>query len=93
MISTFRVWTRSKRKLAATLYDAKFGHLLAQSRQSAYNAQKYRPHEFRPADMIWLDKRYITDAIYKIQTSKKLDSRRFGPFKILTLIGKNAVLI
>lgn len=34
---------------------------------------------------------YSTDVVYKLQTSKKLGVKRFGPFKILQLIGKNAI--
>lgn len=77
--------------LKTTFCDAQFAHRLAQARQSANNSSKCRPHSFKPGDYVWLDKRYFTDAAYKVQTSKKLASKRFGPFQILELIGKNAI--
>lgn len=77
--------------LESSFKDAHFSHRLAQARQSAYNSQKCRPHSYKVGDSVWLDKRFFTDPVYKLQTSKKLSARRFGPFKILELIGRNAV--
>lgn len=40
---------------------------------------------------MWLDKKYFTDVVYRSQTSKKLGAKYFGPFKIIELVGKNAI--
>lgn len=80
-----------RKTLQSSLIDARFSHEMAQARQSANNAQNYRPHSYRPGDFVWLNKKYFTDIVYRSQLSKKLGARRFGPFRILELVGKNAV--
>lgn len=57
------------------------------------NSQHFCSHSYHVGDYIWLDKRYFTDPVYKLKTSKKLSTRPFHPFKILELIGKNAVRV
>lgn len=69
--------------LKNSLSDARFAHELAQARQAAYNSQTCRPHSFKPGQMVWLDRKYFTDAMYKAQISRKLGAKRFGPFKIV----------
>ena len=46
-----------------------------------------------PGEKIWISKSLLKDAYSKAQESDMLTSKRFGPFKILRLIGKNAVEI
>lgn len=79
--------------LVSSLNDAKSAHEMAQARQGAYNSQKCRPRSYKVGDSKWLDKCYFTDVVYRIQTSRKLSAKRFGPFKVLELIGKNAIRI
>ena len=80
-----------KKRLAAGLEDAKFSHAFAKARQAAYSAAKFKPPAYVVGDLVWLDKDLFKDAIARQQKSKKLSARRFGPFKIMELIGKNAV--
>lgn len=80
-----------KQRLAASFKDAKFAHKLAQARQAAYNSRKYTPPAFEVGDSVWLDRKYFSDAYSALRPSQKLTARRFGPFKILQKIGRNAV--
>lgn len=82
-----------KQRLASAFQDAKFAQNLAQARQSAYNAQKYTPANLQPGADVWLDRKYFTDSYSALQPSRKLNARRYGPFKVLELIGKNAVCL
>lgn len=43
--------------------------------------------------MICLERRHFTDSVCKAQVSKKLGSKRFGPFLVVELIDKNAVCV
>lgn len=80
-----------KQKLASSFQDAKFAHKLAQARQSAYNSMKYTPHSLKVGDSVWLDRKYFSDSYSAVRPSHKLRARRFGPFEIMELIGKNSV--
>lgn len=80
---------RTRLRSAAT--DATFAHLLAQSRQKAYNSKRYTPPSYKVGDSVWLSRKYFTDALSKTQQSRKLGVKRYGPFKVLELIGKNAI--
>lgn len=77
--------------LLSATQDAMFAQRLAQSRQAAYNQKKYRPPTYQIGDEIWLSRKHFTGSFSKTQKSKKLGVKRFGPFKIIELIGKNAV--
>ena len=78
-------------RLRVALEDSRFSHHIAKARNSAYASRKYRPHTFKVGDKVWIDKELFTDAVTKVQRSKKLSARRFGPFEIRELIGKNAI--
>lgn len=80
-----------KSRLRSFYEDAKFAQQLAKARFSAYNAQKYRAPSYRESGEVWLSKKYITDAVSSTQPSRKLSVQRYGPFKVLKLIGQNAV--
>ena len=41
--------------------------------------------------MVWINKSLFTDAYARAQVSDKLKARRFGPFAVKELIGKNAL--
>lgn len=71
-----------RKTLVSSLSDAKFSYQLTQARQSAYNSRRCKPHNYSPGDQVWFDRRYFTNAAYKAKTSKKLGSKRFGPFRI-----------
>lgn len=80
-----------KERLKETLEDAKFAYQLAKADQSARSSLKYKPHSYKPGDELWISKSLFKDAYSKSQVSDKLSAKRFGPFKVLELIGKNAV--
>ena len=52
---------------------------------------KYKPHMYKVGDKLWINKALFKDAYSKSQASDKLSAKRFGPFKVTKLIGKNAV--
>lgn len=80
-----------KIRLSAAVLHAQNAQKLAQARQAAYNNQRYCPPSYRVGNMVWLSRKYFTDAYSKSQTSRNLGVKRYGPFKITELIGKNAV--
>lgn len=82
-----------KKRLSASFEDAKFAQLLAQSRQAAYNGKKYQPPSYSVGDEVFISKKLFTPAASSIQPSKKLGIQRYGPFRILELIGKNAIRV
>lgn len=80
-----------RKLLLSSFEDAVFAHRLAQARQAAYNSKKYRPPSYVVGDEVWLSRKYFTDSASSVQKSKKLGVKRYGPFRIIELIGKNAV--
>lgn len=80
-----------KERMAEAFRDARFSHEVAKARQSAYSANKTQAHPYKKGDLVWLDKVLFKDDVARVQDSNKLAAKRFGPFKILGLIGKNAV--
>ena len=80
-----------KERLKATLDDAKYAYKISKASQSARNSLKYKPHSYKLGDKLWINKSLFKDSYSKSQVSDKLSARRFGPFKVLELIGKNAV--
>lgn len=82
-----------RNRLQSALDDARFCHEIAKARQSAYTAQKYRPAPYEVGTRVWLNKGLFRDAIAKSQSSDKLSAKRFGPFRITELIGKNVIRV
>lgn len=82
-----------KEHLKATLEDAQFAYKLAKNDQSARSSLKYKPHLYKPGDKVWINKSLFKDAYTKAQKSDKLSAKRFGPFTVIELIGKNAIRI
>lgn len=46
---------------------------------------------YRKGSKVWLNRTLFTDAYAKSQKSEKLSARRFGPFEVKELVGRNAV--
>ena len=46
---------------------------------------------YKVGDKLWINKALFKDAYSKSQASDKLSAKRFGPFKVTKLVGKNAV--
>jgi len=80
-----------KSRMQSALEDSRYAHQVAKARQAAYSAQKYQVSSYKVGDKVWIDKSLFRDAIAKSQQSKKLSARRFGPFEVLKVVGKNAV--
>ena len=78
-------------RMREALHDARFSHQLAKARQSAYSAQKHTPPSYKVGDSVWIQKALFKDAISRTQASDKLGARRFGPFEITELVGRNAI--
>lgn len=66
---------------------------MTQAYQSAHNFKNCHPQSYNVGDFIWLDKRYFTDAVYKVQTPRKLSAKRIGSFEVMYLIRKDAIRI
>ena len=54
---------------------------------------KYKPHTYKPEIMVSINNFLFKDAYYRSKKSDKLTSKQFWAFKIVHLIGKNAVEI
>ena len=80
-----------KSRLRESLNDAIFAHRVSKSSQSARSSLKYKPHMYKVGDKLWINKALFKDAYSKSQASEKLSAKRFGPFKVTKLVGKNAV--
>lgn len=80
-----------KDRLKVSLEDAKYAYKIAKANQSASSSLKYKPHSYTIGDKVWVNRTLFKDAYSRSQTSDKLTARRFGPFVITELIGKNAV--
>lgn len=80
-----------KLQLRESLKDAVYAHRIAKAGQSARASIKYKPHSYKEGDKLWINKSLFKDAYAKSQASDKLTSKRFGPFIVKSLVGKNAV--
>lgn len=78
-------------RMNSALEDARFAHELAKARHASYNARKFSPSLYQEGDRVWISRGLFKDAVSKSQSSDKLGSRRFGPFTVVELVGKNAV--
>lgn len=77
-------------KLSSAAHNANCARKVAQARYFSYNWGRYSPPPYRPGDFVWLYRKYFADAISANQPSRKLSVRRFGPFKIIYLVGHKA---
>lgn len=60
----------------------------AKSRQAVYyNADKRVDVVYQPGDLVWLSRKFIKTW----RPSQKLDFRRIGQFRVVRMVGKNAV--
>ena len=77
--------------LKETLEDAKFSYMVAKAEQNARSSLRYKPHVYKPGDKLWINKTLFKDSYSKAQNSDKLSSKRFGPFTVKSIVGRNAV--
>eukprot|EP00171_Calliarthron_tuberculosum_P001356 IDg1356t1 len=80
-----------QKRMVVAYEDARYSQRLAKAQQAAYNSRKPKPIQYKEGDQVWLSNRVFTDAVSKLQGSRKLRVKRYGPFTVLKLIGKNAV--
>jgi len=80
-----------KQRLKNSLEDAQYSYRVLKARQAAEASTRSKPPEYRSGSRVWLNRTLFTDAYYKSQKSEKLSARRFGPFEVRNLVGKNAV--
>ena len=80
-----------KQKLKGSLEDAQYSYKVSKARQAAESSARSSPPRYRERDKVWINRTLFSDAYSKSQTSQKLSAKRFGPFEILELVGKNAV--
>jgi hypothetical protein len=82
-----------KAALHTSLQDAQFSYSMSRARQAAQSSMRYIAPAYAVGNFAWLKKELFTDVCSKSQESNKLSVKRFGPFTIVALIGKNAVKI
>ena len=80
-----------KNRLKTSLEDAKYSYKIAKAAQSAYSSKKFKTPEYKVGSKLWINRSLFKDAYSKSQESDKLTARRFGPFIVKELVGKNAV--
>lgn len=76
-------------RLQMVFDDASYAHELAKARQTAQASLHSQIPNYKVGDKVWVSRKLFRDSYSKAQNSSK--ARRFGFFRILTLIGKNAV--
>jgi hypothetical protein len=52
---------------------------------------RYRAHQYEVGNKVWINKTLFSDNYSRAQSSDKLTAKRYGPFVIRKLVGKNAV--
>ena len=80
-----------RRKLKVSLEDAQFLHKVAKAKQSAERGKHYKVLSYAVGDEVWLEKSLWKDTYARPQASQTPSAKRFGPFRILELIGRNAI--
>ena len=80
-----------KELLKCSLDDAKYSYKVSKARQAAEASSLYQKPNYEIGSKLWLNKSLFNDAYSKSQESEKLSAKRFGPFKVVELIGRNAV--
>ena len=80
-----------KEQLKTSLDDAKFSYKVSKARQASEASSHYKKPEYVKGSKLWLNKTLFTDAYSKSQESEKLGAKRFGPFVVNEVIGRNAV--
>ncbi len=76
-----------KTDLNLSLQDAQHSHLISGARHVANMTDRHRTPYFNIGNGVWVRKELLMDAYARSQPSAK----RYGPFKMLQLIGKNAL--
>jgi hypothetical protein len=80
-----------KTALHTSLKDVQFSYKMSRARQAAQTSMRYIAPEYAIGDYVWLKNTLFTDTYSKSQESTKLSAKRFGLFRIVALIVKNAV--
>jgi hypothetical protein len=80
-----------KTELQVVLHDVQFSYEVASARQAAYSSVRYRAHQYEVGNKVWINKTLFSNAYSRAQSSDKLTAKRYGPFVIQKLVGKNAV--
>eukprot|EP00737_Agarophyton_chilense_P002170 gb/GEZJ01002467.1/.p1 GENE.gb/GEZJ01002467.1/~~gb/GEZJ01002467.1/.p1 ORF type:complete len:321 (-),score=19.04 gb/GEZJ01002467.1/:658-1620(-) len=78
-------------QMKMVLEDAAYAHELAKARQTAESSVHCRVPDCKVGDEVWVSRKLFRDSYSKAQASAKLSARRVGPFRILGLVGNNAV--
>jgi len=61
-------------------------HLASEQMKTYYDCKRNATQDYKPGDKVWLEGYNITTD----RPSKKLDDKRYGPFKVIKKIGKAA---
>lgn len=78
-------------RLKAVMEDAQYAHRLAKAKQIAEASVHYKRATYQVGDSVWVSHKLFRDSYSSAQQSSKLSARRYGPFKITELVGRNAV--
>lgn len=84
-VDDFKVLFREPFKSAA------FSYRLAQSRQTAYNSNKYTSPKDKVDNSGYFTKKLFTESISAARSSKTFTGRCIGPFKVTNITSKNVI--
>lgn len=73
--------------------DAKFAIEFAEACQAAYSQKGYTLPYYNVNDEVFLSRKLFTTAASGAQPSRKLGVKRYGPFKIVELVGQDTVQV
>jgi hypothetical protein len=77
--------------LHASLNDAYYSYKISRARQATQASARYSIPLYSVGDYVWLKNSLFMGASSRSHESAKLTAKRFRSFRIVELIGKNAV--
>lgn len=77
--------------LKAVMQDAQYAHQLAKAKQIAEASVHFKRPNYCVGDRVWISHKLFKDSYSNAQKSSKLAARRYGPFRIMQIVGRNAV--
>ncbi len=85
--------TEFKSRLNESLNDAKFSYQVSKARQSAQRGKSYNLIHTKSVTGFGSTRRFSGMHIRSLKSLNKLSTKRFGPFFVNKLVGKNAVKV
>ena len=80
-----------KAALQESIKDARYSYKLFRARPAAQPSMRCIIPHYSIGEYVWLKSALFMNAFPRSQESSKLRAKRFGPFRIVELVGKNSM--